>query len=50
MDFTTLVETDRAREHLWCDMSELNYWARRVGFQEFDDGYNLVEVISESKI
>jgi len=48
----TIVEADRAHNKKWSDISELNYWARKIGFQKLDkqtktitvDIYKLVEV------
>ena len=43
MNFRFLFEMDRALEHAMPDMGELNYWARRIGFQKLVD-YKLIEV------
>jgi hypothetical protein len=31
-----IIETDCANEHNWSDVSELNYWARRIGFVKWN--------------
>ena len=44
MDFKTIVETYRAHKvGIWSDSAELNYWARKIGFQKLTTGYRLVE-------
>ncbi len=45
MNFQAIVETDRAHLHNWEDISELNYWGRKLGFQRLDPNYYLEEVL-----
>lgn len=42
MDFKSIVESDRAHLHTWSDVSELNYWARKIGFQRGE--HRLIEI------
>lgn len=34
--FIVLAESDEAHAHNWSDISQLNYWARKIGFQMMD--------------
>lgn len=47
MDFQTIAETGTQLGALlegWDEISELNYWARRAGFQKLDNNYRILEV------
>jgi hypothetical protein len=45
MDTKLKIETNKATKlsKNWSDISELNYWARKIGFQKTDEDYNLIE-------
>lgn len=44
LDLKPIVETDRAHLHTWSDVSELNYWGRKIGFTKLNENYNLIEI------
>lgn len=44
MDFEAIAESDRACLKRWSDISELNYWSRKLGFQKLNKAYKMIEV------
>jgi len=47
--FRSVAESDRAHNKFWSDVSELNYWARRLNFQKLNEKSGFLEEVYSKK-